>query len=531
MNEHEQIPERARRLIDDYLDGVLDEAGTRELEEILSADADLRRYFARYSHLHTDLHLEARALEATERVIAQIDRSLAGGARPAGAGGAAARRGASWYARPTALAAAACLLVALGAAWWFAGRRDGAEEGAAIAWLVNAQNCVWADQAGPGEDLRAGKLVRLERGLAEVRFQCGAHVVLEGPACLELLSSRSARLHQGKLTARVTGPNAGFEVVSRHGKVIDLGTEFGVSVSDAGATEVYVFEGKVEARAADDARVLSLTRNQAARIADGQVTLRDAAPGGNEGRFVRAILPPPVVRPRTRRLTFDRPADGTLRAADGSGTGLTDRLPGTGGRLPERDPNLRLNAAREQLELTTTNSDINTQYKLGHGEYLGMRLSDLGFTGEEDFALTATFPNIPALEFVGQFGLYAGPSSDRNIRGGVIGRREAGQYTQFLVNNKDGKDTNVNKVGLLTTGTSLRLTLSRLKGKYSLTVENLTAGGSSTLAVQHPDFLDGEEDLYVGLFGANTQSEVRKTLTVKEFSVTVWTRSMPSEGR
>jgi hypothetical protein len=530
MNEHEQIPERARRLIDDYLDGLLDEAGTRELEELLSAEADLRRYFARYSGLHTDLHLEARAKEATERVIARIDQSLEEGARPAGAGGAAGQGGRhAGHIWRKALAIAACLLVALGAAWWFAPRREGASdetrEGPAIAWLVNARDCVWADGAGPGEDLRAGKLVRLERGLAEVRFQCGAHVVLEAPACLELLSPRSARLLQGKLTARVPAPNAGFEVVSRHGKVIDLGTEFGVSVSDAGATEVYVFEGKVEARATDDARAVSLTRNQAARIAGGQVTLQDPAPGGHEGGFVRAILPPPVVRPRTQRLTFDRPVDGTLRAADGSGTGLTRRLPGTGKKIPERDPNLRLNAARQQLELTTTNSDINTQYRLGHGEYLGMRLSDLGFTGEEDFALTATFPNIPALEFVGQFGLYAGSRSDRNIRGGVIGRREAGQHTQFLVNNEDGKDTNINRVGLFSTGTSLRLTLSRLSGKYSLTVENLTAGGSSTLAIRHPDFLVGEEDLYVGLFGANTQSEVRKTLTVKEFSVTVWTRS------
>src|SRR5262249_20662372 len=211
---------------------------------------------------------------------------------------------------------------------------------AVIPWPVNAQNWLWAEGAAPVDDLRAGKLVRLERGLAEVRFQCGAHVVLEGPACLELISSRSARLVQGKLTARVTTPNAGFEIVSVHGKVIDLGTEFGVSVSDTGATEVYVFEGKVEARATEDGKAKggSLTENQAARIANGHATLRPAPRAGQEGRFVRAILPPPVVRPRTHRLTFDRPADGGLRAADGSGTGLTHRLPGTGETLPERDP-------------------------------------------------------------------------------------------------------------------------------------------------------------------------------------------------
>src|SRR5262249_35771478 len=150
--------------------------------------------------------------------------------------------------------------------------------------------------------------------------------VLEGPACLELISANSARLVQGKLTARVPTPNVAFEVVSAHGKVIDLGTKFGISVSDEGGTDVYVFEGKVEARAAEGkANAVSLTRNQAARIANGQVTLRAAPQPGKEGRFVRAIVPPPVVRPRTHRLTFERTMDGTLAAADGSGTGLTHR--------------------------------------------------------------------------------------------------------------------------------------------------------------------------------------------------------------
>ena len=68
------------------------------------------------------------------------------------------------------------------------------------------------------------------------------------------------------------------------------------------------------------------------------------------------------------------------------------------------------------------------------------------------------------------------------------------------------------KVGLLTTGTDLRMTLRRAAGRYTLTVENLTAGGASTLTTRHPAFLDGERDLYVGLFGANTQSDQQRTL-------------------
>ncbi len=68
----------------------------------------------------------------------------------------------------------------------------------------------------------------------------------------------------------------------------------------------------------------------------------------------------------------------------------------------------------------------------------------------------------------------------------------------------------------MTTGDDLRLTLRRIGGRYSLVVDNLTRHSSSTLTIAHPAFLDGESDLYVGLFGANTQSDLCKTLTIRE---------------
>jgi ferric-dicitrate binding protein FerR (iron transport regulator) len=504
-------PQPLRDAIDDYLNGLLDEARTRELEDALRADADLRRYFVRYARLHTDLHLEVRARRAGERALTAAC-GPATSARPHAAG------------RLRALAVAACLLFAVGAAWWLLAREP------AVAWLVNAQNCRWAGGVEPGGDLQAGTRLTLEAGLVEIRFRCGARVVLDGPATLELTSARSARLLRGKLTARVPGAATGFEVVSPQGKVIDHGTEFGVAITAGGATEVYVFEGKVEARAAGGQTApLSLTRAQAARIAAGKVEPVEDATGT---KFVRAIVPPPAVVPCVRHLTFTGPQHDGLLDADGAPTGLTHRLPGTGTGLPARDPNLRLKNGH--LELTTTKSDLNTQHKLEHGEYLGMRLADFGFTGTEDFAVTVTIPDIPALESVGQFGLYAGSRSDRNIRGGLLSRdrKEPGHYTQFLVNNHRvkglGIDTDIHRVGLLPTGSDLRLTLKRTAGQYTLTVENLTDGGTSTLTIRHPTFLDGERDLYVGLFGANTQSEVRRTLIVNEFRVTVWTVAPPA---
>jgi ferric-dicitrate binding protein FerR (iron transport regulator) len=503
------VPDPLRDLIDDYLDGRLDEARLQELEAALRADAGARRYFVRSARLHTDLHLEARAQRAGARALATA----------CGAADAKPRAGRRLW----LVAVAACLLLGIGLAWWLPARPQ------AVAWLVNAQNCRWTGGVEPSGDLQAGTVLLLEAGLVEIRFACGARVVLDGPATLKLTSARSAQLLSGKLTARATGEATGFEIVSPQGKVVDLGTEFGMAIAENGATEVYVFEGKVEAHAAGGkAAALSLTRDQAASISAG--TVRQVEPTVRGWGFVRAIVPPPAIVPCTQCLAFAAPYQDGLRDATGAFTGLTHRLPGTGGRLPAHDPNLRHNVAKGHLELTTTNSDLNRQFQLHHGEYLGVRLKDFGFTGREEFAVSVTLLDIPALEFIGQFGLYAGANRAKNIRGGLISskRKEPGQYTQFLVNNQRGRDADIYRVGLLATGTDLRLTLKRTAGKYALTVENLTNGSASTLTIRHPAFLDGERDLYAGLFGANTRSEVRRTLVIKEFRATVWTLSPPA---
>ena len=74
-------------LFDDYLDGRLDEARTRELEERLRAGAGARDEFVRYARLHTDLHLEARARQAGDRAlrsIARLAQDPAAGVAPQG---------------------------------------------------------------------------------------------------------------------------------------------------------------------------------------------------------------------------------------------------------------------------------------------------------------------------------------------------------------------------------------------------------------------------------------------------------------
>ena len=543
MSEREYQSADFLDVVDDYCGGRLGDDDIRRLEATLIASEDARRLFVAYFQMHTDLEFSARARRATSAVLGRVSAEPA----PASSRGVPrpAARSLPRIALPlnrwTSLAAGILIAVVayglgqLGSATpaprrAASGSTSLRADTSNVAWLVNAQNCRWegGESGMPGRDMRAGKVLRLDRGLAEIEFDRGARLILEGPAGLELISGNEARLLHGSLTARVPERARGFTVHSPRGKVVDLGTEFGLSVDDKGGTAVRVFEGTVVASPAvlgPRAKPgLTLHQDQAARIEDQAVAL-SARHEADDPRFVRAILPPPVVTPRARSLGFLEPVAGTLQDAEGLGVGLTHRLPGTGFGLPERDGNLRLNTKRAALELTTTRSDINTQVGLATGEYLGVRLADLGFTGAEDFAISATLPEIPGLEHVGQFGLYAGVRSDKNIRGGLISQAQPDQYVQFLVNNNDGVDSDFHKVGLLSTGDDLRLTLRRVSGAYSLVAENLTRHSSSTLAIAHPSFLDGERDLYVGLFGANTQSDMRKTLTIKEFDVKVWTVS------
>jgi hypothetical protein len=542
-SDHER-PDDFRDLVDLYCSGLIEDEAFRRLEARLLDDEAARRYFASYFHHHTEIQFAIRAGHATDAVLDQLSSVGVVPARPAGT-----RRPGWLRSRYRFVAAAAALVVAtLGAALWLglpaAGQRRAFSAAASksapanIAWLVNAQDCLWGgkDQK-PGRDMRAGKTLRLDRGLAEIEFEKGARVILQGPAGLELLSESSARLLYGTLTARVPAPARGFTVLSPGGKVVDLGTEFGLAVDQGGATTMLrVFTGEVEAFAVaagqDRDHGVTIHQDEAALL-DGRTVARESAERELDRiTYVRAIVPPPVLTPRLLRLDFSEPKSGTLRDAGGRGIGLTHRLPGTGAALPGDDPNLRLDVDRRALELTTTRSDLNTQERMTTGEYLGVRLADLGFTGLEDFEIRATITDIPSLKQVGQFGLYAGSRSDTNIRGGLICR--VGQvdgstpdiFRAFLVNNSNGIDHDINEVGLIKTGDDLRLTLRRVASRYSLVVDHLRDNSSSTLEIPHPSFLDPEKELYVGLFGANTQSDLRKTLSIRELTVTVWTTQL-----
>jgi hypothetical protein len=112
----------------------------------------------------------------------------------------------------------------------------------------------------------------IESGIIEISFSSGATVTLEGPARLKLDSEMKCRLVHGKLAANCPPSAYGFVVEFPKGNVLDLGTEFGISTSPDGKTDVHVLDGEViVSRTDSDHRVLSeqnLFGNSAVAVGD-----------------------------------------------------------------------------------------------------------------------------------------------------------------------------------------------------------------------------------------------------------------------
>lgn len=173
-------------------------------------------------------------------------------------------------------ALAACLVLAAIGSWRLWPQTapvDPAASSKAVAMLSETADARWATPGGPpllGAPLEPGWL-KLEAGLAQVVFYSGARLVIEGPAELQLVSASHAVCARGKVTAEVPLQARGFQIDTPQGKVTDLGTAFGLEVSNL-RTEVHVFKGEVTIQTA------SAVPDDSLREGSGAVMERSVAP-------------------------------------------------------------------------------------------------------------------------------------------------------------------------------------------------------------------------------------------------------------
>lgn len=170
-----------------------------------------------------------------------------------------------------------------------------------VATLTNVVSAQWRSDDEPvqlpvGVLLTQNQRLTLTHGFAEITTNRGAIALLEAPCTIEFTDNDNAiRLHQGKLVGKcLTRHSKGFSVITPSIQVIDLGTEFGVAVSENGDTNLRVFDGLVAlAEKEADPRTAELTEvaaNQAKHVdLAGRITAIDHS--DTEIKFVQSLDP------------------------------------------------------------------------------------------------------------------------------------------------------------------------------------------------------------------------------------------------
>ncbi|MEP6956447.1 MAG: hypothetical protein ABI883_06445, partial [Chthoniobacterales bacterium] len=250
------------------VDGFLTEAQRARLAEMLAQSEEARRFYVRSMALSASLfdyaaEMQSEPAETSFRALSESPATR-------------------WWGLGALAAAAAIAL-----AFWLGGaekRTTGdapfladVDADESVARLSGGKEIRWIGEAPAlGDELRRGQQIKLASGFAEITFDSGAEIILEGPASLELNSAWDAVLHGGTLKAKVPPEAIGFRIANSDVDVVDLGTEFSMVAEENGGTEVFVTKGSVEAAAHETGgrrtAPVTLREKQASRFARNGVS-------------------------------------------------------------------------------------------------------------------------------------------------------------------------------------------------------------------------------------------------------------------
>ena len=298
MSDESPAQRETRELLDLEADQGLNPEQSERLAGLLSTQPEALDLFIEYTDQSAALHkTSGQNLSIGEELVSRVENGLMDHPRthwipPLG---------------KTWLAAASIALVA-GLVFFNIGRLSPPE--ATInytnAKLARAVNADW--KIGTGQDtssikLRSGESlpegrIHLVTGLAQVTFDSGTAMILEAPAEFEIRGDNAGFLYQGRATARVPQGAQGFILDTPALHVVDLGTEFALSASASGLTDVMVIEGEVEVNLPTslDTQPIRLLENHAMR-ADRTIGTLESIESENLPSFRRTLPSEVALRP------------------------------------------------------------------------------------------------------------------------------------------------------------------------------------------------------------------------------------------
>ena len=250
------------RLVAAYLAGSATPTEVKRLSEWLRNDATARDCYLKSADVHAGLLVnESLWGKAEGNPVLPLVTSKAPRRHP-------------WI--PLALAANLVACIAFGI-WWkhqtsHQMHASGTlSQGQTLATLSRTSNAQWGGACSnyhEGMEVPAGDL-KLLSGTAQVDVYSGVRLILVGPADLEILSTREARLQRGRMTCEVDEQGRGFRLAAPGMQVVDLGTAFGLKVPDNDQPEVHVLEGKVAVALTGGGHFTELSNAQALCLANG----------------------------------------------------------------------------------------------------------------------------------------------------------------------------------------------------------------------------------------------------------------------
>ena len=175
------------------------------------------------------------------------------------------------------------------------------EQRSVVATLKHTDGVQWVGSSiDQGKALLAGQSLQIQSGLLELDLAGRGRLIIEGPAQLNFPEDGLAVLHQGRIVMRATEQGHGYRIETPQGSIIDLGTEFGVSVNDRGLVETHVIDGSVEA-VPKMGKPVTLTRDEALSMNSkgGKSIIADA------GKFYTLMPPTQESTPQQIHWSFN----------------------------------------------------------------------------------------------------------------------------------------------------------------------------------------------------------------------------------
>ncbi|WP_013629533.1 LamG-like jellyroll fold domain-containing protein [Rubinisphaera brasiliensis] len=250
------MDQKTRTLIFQAIDQSITLADFERLQDLIETDPEVRQEYLRAVRLCDTLH----------DIGMEPDRSRhsSDAIKPNGSG---------VMLRPSSLSSiaqwsAACLaFLVVGATAFWAGQINNVTPEAPVAenppqptvpreahmaghaTLRRAFDVDWEDESSSWRegDILPGGILAFDAGVAEIDFFCGATLIVEGPARLDIQSDWSVTALEGRIRANVPPAARGFIVKAAESEIIDLGTEFAVEVT-ADNAHVTVLDGEVKLR-------------------------------------------------------------------------------------------------------------------------------------------------------------------------------------------------------------------------------------------------------------------------------------------